>query len=142
MQSDSDDGSDDHWLSDPRFKDDISRGDHAEIISERTQRWCDKRTTDEALQLLDVARIPAASVLSPQQTLDNTHVQESGMLSSTGYPGLAKDAPIVSSPFRLTATPGTVRHRAPQLGEHTDEVLEALGYGEQQIAALRANRVV
>ena len=29
----------DHWLDDPRFKDDISRGDNGEIISERLARW-------------------------------------------------------------------------------------------------------
>ena len=29
-----------HWLTDPRFKDDISRGDHGAVISERMSRWC------------------------------------------------------------------------------------------------------
>ena len=34
-----------HWLTDPRFKDDISRGDNGAIISERMSRWCAERTT-------------------------------------------------------------------------------------------------
>ena len=33
-----------HWLTDPRFKDDISRGDNGAIISERMSRWCAERT--------------------------------------------------------------------------------------------------
>src|SRR5262249_2628360 len=41
-----------HWLSDPRFKDDISRGDNGAVISERMQRWCAPLRTAQALDLL------------------------------------------------------------------------------------------
>jgi hypothetical protein len=39
----------DHWLTDPRFKDDQARGDHGEIISKRMSEWTGERTTAEAL---------------------------------------------------------------------------------------------
>src|SRR5437773_4564880 len=38
-----------HWLTDPRFKDDLARGDHGELISERMSRWTAERTTEQAL---------------------------------------------------------------------------------------------
>ena len=48
-----------HWLTDPRFKDDISRGDNGAIISERMGRWCAERTSADALEILGAAKIPA-----------------------------------------------------------------------------------
>jgi alpha-methylacyl-CoA racemase len=43
---------------------------------------------------------------------------------------------------KLSRTPGTLRHPAPELGEHTDPILRALGYGPDQVAALRQQGVV
>ena len=43
---------------------------------------------------------------------------------------------------RLSDTPGGTRWIGPRLGEHTDEVLGALGYGPEEIDALRARKVV
>ena len=42
----------------------------------------------------------------------------------------------------MTASPGVIRHRAPELGEHTDEILLELGYSESEITQLHASRVV
>src|SRR2546427_7031798 len=64
-----------HWLSDPRFKDDRARGDHGEIISKRMAAWTAERTTAEALAQLEAARIPAGPLYSPQQALDDTHIR-------------------------------------------------------------------
>ncbi|MEL0111623.1 MAG: CoA transferase, partial [Rickettsiales bacterium] len=70
------------------------------------------------------------------------HIQASGMLTEVDYPGMAKAAPITSTPVKLLKTPGEIRHRAPLLGEHTEEVLASLGYGAEEIAALKQNRIV
>src|SRR5262249_37454577 len=43
----------DHWLSDPRFKDDEARGDNGEVVSKRMAEWTAARTTAEALAELD-----------------------------------------------------------------------------------------
>ena len=51
------------WIGDPRFKDDISRGDHGEIISNRMAKWCKDKTNKEVLNKLDKARIPGGEVL-------------------------------------------------------------------------------
>ena len=42
----------------------------------------------------------------------------------------------------LSRTPLTIRRRAPQLGEHTDQILKELGYEAAAIEKLRADRVV
>jgi crotonobetainyl-CoA:carnitine CoA-transferase CaiB-like acyl-CoA transferase len=132
----------DHWLTDPRFKDDLARGDHGEIISKRMSEWTAERTTAEALAELETARIPAGPLYSPQQALEDAHIRTAGLLQDTQYPGLARPAPLAPTPVDLSETPGSFRHRAPTLGEHTDEILKELGYSGEAIAGLRARKVV
>ena len=132
----------DHWLQDPRFKEDIGRGDHGEILSERMSRWCAERTTEQVLAELADARIPASPVLSPQHVLHDPHVESREMLVPSDYPSLPQPAPIADTPVKLTRNPPAIQSAAPTLGQHTDEILQSLGYSQEEIGALRANRVV
>ena len=131
-----------HWLDDPRFKDDISRGDNGAVISERMGRWCAERTTAQALEVLAKARIPSGPVLKPQQTLDDPHINAMGFFEATEFPGAPKPAPIAKAPVWLSQTPGAIKRRAPTLGEHTEAILRSLGYDEGAIADLRSKRVI
>jgi crotonobetainyl-CoA:carnitine CoA-transferase CaiB-like acyl-CoA transferase len=131
-----------HWLTDPRFKDDLARGDHGEIISERMSRWTGERTTAQALAELEKVQIPAGPLYAPQQALEDAHIRAAGLLVDTEYPGLPRPAPLAPTPVDLSETPGTFRHRAPQLGEHTDAILAELGYSADDIKQLRADKVI
>ncbi|PPR20493.1 MAG: Succinyl-CoA--L-malate CoA-transferase beta subunit [Alphaproteobacteria bacterium MarineAlpha10_Bin3] len=131
-----------HWLDDPRFADDDSRAEHGEIISARMREWCAARTTEQALAGLEEARLPAAPVLSPQQALDDPHIQAAGFMQPVDYPGLPGPAPVAGTPVKLSKTPGSIRRRAPQLGEHTDEILGELGYDAAAIAKFREIKAI
>lgn len=132
----------DHWLTDPRFKDDISRGNNSVIISDRMAAWCAGRTTGEVLDALEAAGIPAGPVLSPRQVLDDPHVHAAEYLKMIAYPGMPHAAPVSDTPVRLSRTPAGIHHRPPTLGEHTEQVLGELGYTHAEIAELRQKRVV
>ena len=49
---------------------------------------------------------------------------------------------MLYTPFSMSEAQPGIRHRAPLLGEHTDQILGELGYEPSEIAALRAARVV
>jgi crotonobetainyl-CoA:carnitine CoA-transferase CaiB-like acyl-CoA transferase len=132
----------DNWLKDARFSDDLRRGDNGPTISERMARWCAERTTQEAVDTLGAAKIPAAPVLSPQQALDHPHIRATGFLKDVDYPGLPSAAPVARAAVRLSQTPGEIAARPPKLGEHTDLVLTDIGYDAAEIAALREKGVV
>ena len=66
---------DEGLAKDPRFKDDLARGDNGEALSAIMQKWCDARTVKEALAELEANRIPAGPVYTPQQALDDPHVK-------------------------------------------------------------------
>lgn len=132
----------DHWLDDPRFRDDISRGDHSEIISERLAKWCAERSSEEVLAAMEEARLPAGPVLSPQKVLEDPHIEAKGLFQPIDYPGLDKPAPIMRTPVELSETPGEIRHRAPTLGEHTNSIMQELGYQQAEIDELRVQRII
>ena len=135
-------GEEEQWLSDPRFADDLKRGENGPVISARMARWCAERTTQEALDTLGKAMISAGPVLSPQQALDHPHIRAAGFMQDIDYPGLPKSAPVARVAVRLSETPGEIATRPPTLGEHTDLVLAELGYDAPAIAALRQNGIV
>jgi crotonobetainyl-CoA:carnitine CoA-transferase CaiB-like acyl-CoA transferase len=132
----------DHWLTDPRFKDDEARGNHGEIISTRMSEWTRERTTEQALKELEAAKVPAGPLYTPQQALDDAHIRQAGLLVDTDYPGLPRPAPLSPMPVDLSETPGRFRHRAPTLGEHTDAILAELGYKPAEIDTLRGKGVI
>ncbi len=129
-------------VTDPRFATDEARGDNGEELSERAARWCAARTVAEALAELERAKVPAGPVLSPQQLLDDPHVEAARYLTKVMFPGLPAPAPIMATPVVLSETPGRIAAPPPVLGQHTDEILRDLGLSSAEIEDLRASGAV
>ena len=130
------------WLEDPRFATDMDRGENGELLSARMQMWCKDMTTKEVLDALDEARIPCGPVLSAKQVLQDPHIRAMDFLQKMDFPGLKSPIPINTTPVKLSVTPGTIRQRTAKLGEHTSEILDALGYSLDEISEMRDARVV
>jgi crotonobetainyl-CoA:carnitine CoA-transferase CaiB-like acyl-CoA transferase len=129
-------------IADPRCKDDITRAGHASLINEVMRDWCAARTRDEALGELERARIPCGPVYELDEVLADPQVNARHLLEEVEYPGGTAPVPIAAPPVRLNETPAEVRCRAPQLGEHTDEVLGELGFAAREIIAFRNQGVI
>ena len=91
---------------------------------------------------MDDAKIPAGPIYSPQQTLDDEHVQALDFLKAVDYPTAAQSIPTADFPVSMSASRAEIRQRAPMLGEHTDQILVELGYDAEAIDDLRSRRVV
>lgn len=130
------------WVDDPRFADDDLRWENGDVLNDAMAQWCADKTKAEVLEMLEAAKLPAAPMNSTQDVLDDPHVAAMGYLQRVPFPGAPHDVPIIETPFRLSATPGVIRRRAPLLGEHTDEILGEIGYTTADITGLRDRQVV
>ena len=130
------------WIDDPRFKDDLIRGENGILISERMAQWCSERTSQEAIKELEKSRIPVGEVLKAEETLKEPHILEKGAFVKMSYPTLDKEYPVAAPAVELSDKPGNIRTRSPQLGEHNKQILSGLGYSEEEIEDLKVNRII
>jgi len=129
-------------VDDDRFRDDLARGDNGEALTAYMAAWCADRTSEECLTEMERHRVPGGPVLSPRLALELPHVQQIDAFEPVAYPTASSPVPLATFPVTLSASPGVIRGRAPELGEHTDEILSELGYDSADIEKLRSVRAV
>jgi formyl-CoA transferase len=103
--------------------------------------WAAPRRVEDALAALGAAGIPAAPVRSYAEAARDPIVAAREMLQPTRQPD-GSLAPITGPAAKLSRTPLRVRHAAPALGAHDDEILAELGYDAGARDALRAAGVI
>ena len=85
--------------------------------------------------------MPAGRIYSAKDIVEDPHDAARGMIDQIeARDGLALKVPGVVP--KLSGTPGSIRTTAPRLGEDTETILRQVGYTPEQIAALRAERVI
>jgi crotonobetainyl-CoA:carnitine CoA-transferase CaiB-like acyl-CoA transferase len=97
-------------------------------------------TSDEAMARLNAERVPCSLVIAPADLPDNEHAAAVGLFVERDHPVVGPTR-IPRHPTRFSAAPAELGGPAPQLGEHTDEVLAELGLAAR-IDELRARGVV
>ena len=131
-----------NWLTDERFKDDLSRGENGELISARMSDWCAERTSQEAIQALESSRIPVGEVLKAKETLNEEHILKKGSFIKMKYPTMDKEYSVVGPAIELSENPGQIKTRSPELGEHNIEILSGLGYTQEDIEQFKIDRII
>ncbi|OLF12146.1 CoA transferase [Actinophytocola xinjiangensis] len=128
-------------LADPRFATNADRNAHrAELAAELEDTLSERDTEDWCRMLLD-AGVPAGPIRDHAQACADPHTLAREMVVEMDHP-VAGTVRALGIPVKLSDTAGTVRRVPPGLGEHTDEVLGALGYSTAEIASLRTEGAV
>jgi len=96
---------------------------------------------DEWFRILSETDICAGPVYSLEEALNDPHNRARQMVVEVDHPSLGKVAQLGVG-TKLSDTPGAFRSFAPAPGQHTDEVLAALGYDNAAITGLRARGIV
>jgi crotonobetainyl-CoA:carnitine CoA-transferase CaiB-like acyl-CoA transferase len=129
------------WLTDPRFNplsqrlknvDELEREIEAVFADHPTAHWVEK---------LDAAGVPGGPVYTYEQTLADPHIKARNMVVEMDHPKIGR-MKAMGIPVKSTGELLAIRKAAPWLGQHTDEVLQQLGYGEHDIQALYEDGVL
>lgn len=108
---------------------------HSAEIKEKLAAAFVGKTQAEWLELIGKDEFCVTPIRTLQEALDSSLTTEQSQMLVTKKEDFG-DYTYVKSAAKLSDTPGTIRKRAPYLGEHTQEVLESAGYTKEEIAAM------
>ena len=128
------------WADDPAYNTTRARQPHLFEIFEEIERWLADKTKYEAVDILRKYEVPCSPVLSMKEIAEDPDLRESGTIVEVEHPTRGKYL-TVGSPIKFSGFKPEIMG-SPLLGEHTDEVLAGLGYTPEDIAELRARKVI
>ncbi len=131
----------DEMITDIRFRTNSDRVRNAEACEAPIVAFIAARTLAENMEVFERAEVTAAPVYDIDQFIADPHVIAREILVDLPDDAMGR-LPMHNIIPRLFATPGRLRRPAPTLGEHTAEVLGALGLDGAQIDALAREGII
>lgn len=128
-------------IDEPWFSSGRGRVEHVELLDGYVADWIAARGRGEVLAEFEAAGAAVAPVYDARDLVDDPHIRETGMLQEVADEDLG---PVLmqSVMWRMSKTPGGIRHTGRRLGADTDAVLQELGYAAAEVARLREEGVV
>ncbi len=145
--------SDNHWrtfcqkfeqpdlFADPRFTTNADRVTNRPALHEYIAAIVLDYDIATLERMMDEANVPFAPVRTPSDLFDDPQMNAHGRMLPIRMPK-GNVAKLPTTPICFDDEAPALRRQPPAAGEHTDELLRALGYSEEQIAALRAGGAV
>ena len=132
-------------LDDPRFEPGYDQFSEAaakrnEEVAAEAETLFREKTVAEWLETFDRVGVPAGPVRYVEEMLDDEQVTANGLRVELDH-SLAGRVKMVGPMIQMSQTPLEARSASPALGEHTNEILSAIGYSEADIARLRQDGV-
>jgi len=109
------------WTADERFKENETRYNNRHLLAPSVGEWMSRRTTAQALEAMEGAHVPSGNVNSIPQMVSDPHIRFRQMLPELDFPGVGP-VPMPGVTPNLSAAPGSIRRRAPVVGEHNEEI--------------------
>ncbi len=127
--------------ADPRYATNADRLQHRQELHEALEAIFVTQPAQHWLSMFRPLGIPCGPINHLDEILNDPHIQARGMVQAMHHP-VAGDIRVLGNPMHLSATPVSYRLAPPTLGQHTDEILRALGYDDEAVAGLREAGVI
>jgi len=127
--------------NDPRFNSIEARGENArELISIMDKKFATK-TRDEWFQIFKREGLIHSPVQTLTEVIDDPQAVANNYVTSFEHPVLGRTK-MVGFPWDFSQTPASIRREAPELGQHTEEILLEMGYNWDDITQLKTDGVI
>jgi formyl-CoA transferase len=129
-----------HLLADERFATAELMMEHRALLGDLIQEIVAQKSSDEWLAVFADLGVPVNRVARVEDAVTDPQVLLNGMAEpaqdTLGMPL------VVRHPIRVSSAPPVTPVRAPELGEHSDQILHEIGYTAEQIAGLRERNAI
>jgi crotonobetainyl-CoA:carnitine CoA-transferase CaiB-like acyl-CoA transferase len=131
----------DHLLKNPDYASKTLRGKNRDRLDEEVQEVISTKSSVEWIELLNAAGVPCGPIYTMDQVFADPQVKQLGIAQTVNHPQLGP-IELLGQGVQMSRTPSSLRTAAPEQGEHTDSILQKLGYDAAAIQRFHAAGVV
>ena len=129
------------YLSDPRFMSYVLRKQNEADLLTIVEPIVSQRKASELEAILMEAGVPCSKMNNIKEVFEDPHMIDRGITVDVEHPVMGK-MKAVRNPVLFSEESPSIRKHAPSLGEHSAEILEELGYKNEDITQLAASGIV
>jgi formyl-CoA transferase len=125
----------------PDYKGGRQRSQHRVALNAAIEAVTRERDSAEWIERFNAAGVPAGPIYSIDQVFADPQVKHLGIAQPVEHQTLGR-LELVGQAVTLSRTPSRLNTASPEPGEHTDAILQELGYADGDIARLRQRHIV
>jgi crotonobetainyl-CoA:carnitine CoA-transferase CaiB-like acyl-CoA transferase len=129
------------WLEHADWKTQVGRSKDRKAINAAISEITRTKPAAHWIELFEANGIPCGPIYTIDQVFADPQVQHLGMATKMASPYVG-DTEVVASAINISGYSKAVRSYTPDAGEHTDEILKAVGYSDAELEAMRAKGAI
>ncbi len=130
-----------HLLEDERFSTRERLTENRELLGDLVQEIIAQKSSDEWLETFESMQVPVNRIGIVEETVDDVQVLQNAMAVRPQADDI--DVPLVlNHPIKITSVPQVGPKRAPDLGEHSEEILKELGSSDDAVSGMKERGVI
>jgi formyl-CoA transferase len=125
------------WITDERSKSKSNRSVHRDWLNAEIEKRLVEHPSDYWIEKLNREGVACGRINNLKEVFEEPQVKHLGILKKVVSPRLGEQS-LMGQPVTLTRTPSTIARSAPKRGEHSEEVLEELGYAPEDLKQMKS----